>query len=257
MDVWLCGILETHEISITELPTELVSVSIWPEMLARMVYEEADDIHWLDPFTSRKHADRLGSPPGLSPRMLDIGRRMAHVFKTGGPRQSLRLRLLLCEALLDLMETGTDSASRGRVIHGGEYLKICRIMNSVLNSHERCSLEDAAAGAQMATKQFAHAFRKATGMEFTDFERRRRIHGAAGRVVATDEPLKKIAVEWGFSDISHLNRVFTSMYGMPPATYRKMHRRVRLPEEKGRATLGADLESVPPDAKTVYSRREG
>ncbi|MER5672812.1 helix-turn-helix domain-containing protein [Pseudonocardia alni] len=55
--------------------------------------------------------------------------------------------------------------------------------------------------------------------------RRMRIDACAQEVAAGDDTLTAIAASWGFSDLSHLNRVFRSELGCRPSEYRAARRR--------------------------------
>ena len=50
------------------------------------------------------------------------------------------------------------------------------------------------------------------------------IVGAVAGLVGTSDPLKTIANEWGFTDISHFDKTFRSHYGVAPAEYRELVR---------------------------------
>jgi len=47
----------------------------------------------------------------------------------------------------------------------------------------------------------------------------------------TNDPLRVVAQQWGFTDIRHLDRCFRRHYGCSPATYRRQHilKRPRVP----------------------------
>ena len=43
---------------------------------------------------------------------------------------------------------------------------------------------------------------------------------AASQLAATADPVKAVARAWGFTDSSHLHRVFVRHYGRTPTEYR-------------------------------------
>ena len=47
------------------------------------------------------------------------------------------------------------------------------------------------------------------------------MNGAANALASTDLPVKEIANEWGFTDQSHMHRLFLKYYSCSPNEYRK------------------------------------
>jgi AraC-like DNA-binding protein len=54
--------------------------------------------------------------------------------------------------------------------------------------------------------------------------RRLRVEWAASRLVSSDTPLSRLALEAGFVDQSHFTRAFKGRFGITPARYRTAHR---------------------------------
>ena len=71
---------------------------------------------------------------------------------------------------------------------------------------------------------FARAFRAQTGLPVGAYLRKLRVDRAAERLASTNFRIADIALETGFSDQSHLTRVFRALTGMTPATYRQRRR---------------------------------
>ncbi|MEO5757804.1 MAG: AraC family transcriptional regulator, partial [Mesorhizobium sp.] len=51
--------------------------------------------------------------------------------------------------------------------------------------------------------------------------KRLRLHRAAGEIVETNLSVSDIAKRSGYPNVQSFNRIFRSVYGMPPARYRK------------------------------------
>ena len=68
-------------------------------------------------------------------------------------------------------------------------------------------------------------FRQATGVSFGKLRMRARLAHAAHRLLTTDATADIIAREAGFSDGSHLHRLFVRHYGQTPGQYRTRGRR--------------------------------
>jgi AraC family transcriptional regulator len=67
----------------------------------------------------------------------------------------------------------------------------------------------------------ASAFRRHCRCSVGDYVRRLRVQEACRRLAATAEPLAEIALAAGFSDQSHLTRLFKRHLGVTPAVYRE------------------------------------
>ncbi len=82
-------------------------------------------------------------------------------------------------------------------------------------------LGDAARACAMSRCRFATAFASATGVSFAKFALRARLACVANELLAGDASLKELARRWGFTDASHLHRVFTRHYGRTPGEFRR------------------------------------
>ena len=71
---------------------------------------------------------------------------------------------------------------------------------------------------------FARAFRAQTGLPVGAYLRKLRVDQAAEKLASTNLSIADIALAAGFSDQSHLTRVFRALTGVTPATYRQRRR---------------------------------
>ncbi len=72
---------------------------------------------------------------------------------------------------------------------------------------------------------FCKMFKKATGLNFTDYVSRLRIEKAKNLLLNRNLRVSEIAYEVGFQSLTHFNRVFKKVLGVPPTRFR-----TRLPE---------------------------
>ena len=86
------------------------------------------------------------------------------------------------------------------------------------------SVRALAAGAGVHPVSLARRFRRHYGMSVTERVTLRRVQRAAGLLVATDAPLSRVAHDAGFTDQSHLSRVFRHATGLTPGGYRAISR---------------------------------
>jgi AraC family transcriptional regulator len=66
----------------------------------------------------------------------------------------------------------------------------------------------------------SRVFRRRVGVTLRDYVRRRRIDWASARLVTTEFPLSRIAMEAGFTDQAHFARLFKRATGLTPRAFR-------------------------------------
>lgn len=86
------------------------------------------------------------------------------------------------------------------------------------------TLSDMARYANMGERTFLRRFRKATGMNTTDYTQRLRIARARDMLQTTMTPIDSIAWDIGYKDVSAFRKVFTRIVGLTPSDYRRRFR---------------------------------
>ena len=82
---------------------------------------------------------------------------------------------------------------------------------------------------QVSPVRLARAFRRQFGESVGERLRRIRVGYASERLRMPDVPIVAIAGEAGFSDQSHLTRVFKKLTGVTPGEFRRIHQAGRVP----------------------------
>jgi AraC-like DNA-binding protein/ligand-binding sensor protein len=85
---------------------------------------------------------------------------------------------------------------------------------------EHLSLGQVAKAVNTSTFYFCKLFRKATGVNFTDYVSRVRIEKAKDLLLNPNLRVSEIAYEVGFQSLTHFNRVFKRILGQSPTEYR-------------------------------------
>jgi AraC family transcriptional regulator len=93
------------------------------------------------------------------------------------------------------------------------------------NASEDVSIAGAAAACKLSRNYFIRAFRNTTGETPHRWLNRHRVERAK-QLLLGDMPIAQIATDCGFSDQSHLTRVFAKAAGLPPGTWRRQYRDV-------------------------------
>ena len=93
--------------------------------------------------------------------------------------------------------------------------------------HEPIQLSHVAEAAGVHQVYLARVFRRFRHLSVGDAIRKRRIEYVIERLDAGEEPLADLAISAGFSDQSHLTRIFKQQTGNTPARYRSARRQLR------------------------------
>jgi AraC-like DNA-binding protein len=123
--------------------------------------------------------------------------------------------------LRELIKRFGDGNGRARPHDGSEAARRFRLYRDLIEADLAATFDLArlAAAAGVNRFQVIRDFKRAAAMTPGQYLRDRRIRAAVG-LMGTDMPLAGIATELGFSDQSHLTRVFKATKGLPPGTYR-------------------------------------
>jgi len=85
---------------------------------------------------------------------------------------------------------------------------------------ERMKLGEVAKAVGTSTFYFCKLFRKATGINFTEYVSRLRTEKAKNLLLNPNLRVSEIAFEVGFESLTHFNRVFKKLLGQSPSDYR-------------------------------------
>jgi AraC-like DNA-binding protein len=89
-----------------------------------------------------------------------------------------------------------------------------------LNQAEELSLTRVAKAVNTSSFYFCKLFKKATGLNFTDYVSRVRVEKAKNLLLNPNLRISEIAFEVGFQSLTHFNRVFKKIIGQSPTQYR-------------------------------------
>ncbi|MBN1671222.1 MAG: helix-turn-helix transcriptional regulator [Kiritimatiellae bacterium] len=217
--VWLCGVWEPHGFRILLAPCEVVVLVVVPEFLLNLRRAEDLQLNWLSPF-SRHPPDRPQAHGDSRAQVLAIARRLKRAGRVSARHHRIWRRVLLMELLLTLMHDGSLPASGERGLAQARVV-VNPAVDLVFATRRFVSEQTAARACGMCRNAFNRHFREATGTSFAKFALRHRLSGAGLQLTQTDDPIKAVAANWGFTDASHLHRCFTRHFACTPAEYRE------------------------------------
>lgn len=148
---------------------------------------------------------------------------------TAGEERTLTLKFHLLEVLMQLRraflsrgETVPDTIS----MRAEREARLRRVLEFLgLRCHTTVSQPEVARVAGMSTSRFRIFFKETTGWGFADYLRDLRLERAARLLRETAESVAAVAYQTGFSDQSHLQRLFKAKHAISPLAYRKQHQR--------------------------------
>jgi len=223
-EAWLCGMWEPHGYQVGAKGCEVVVCVIWPPYLAKLQFAEAPDFNWLAPFAVAPER-RPRVPRAGRDRFRRIAERFRAALGEGQTRRRLWLRLLVQETLLELTRDWAKGPSERGADAPDGFARVNRAIEIVFAGRRFVSVEEAARACAMSRNRFSRLFRDVMGLSFPQFALRYRLSGAARQLATTEEPIKAIASGWGFTDDSHLHRLFQKHYGMSALQYRRHWRK--------------------------------
>ncbi|AJC79555.1 AraC family transcriptional regulator protein [Rhizobium etli bv. phaseoli str. IE4803] len=98
-----------------------------------------------------------------------------------------------------------------------------RRVSAYIHDHldEELDMERLAGIACLSSYHWHRIYRAIYGETLAATVKRLRLHRAAGEIVGTELAVSEIAKRSGYPNLQSFNRIFKSVYGMPPARYRK------------------------------------
>jgi AraC family transcriptional regulator len=103
-----------------------------------------------------------------------------------------------------------------------------RRCKELMNAHlsDQISLGELAKQCRLSISHFARAFRQSTGESPHRWLLKRRVETAKELLLSSELGISEIALDCGFTDQSHLTRVFSIMVGAPPGVWRRSGRKM-------------------------------
>lgn len=186
----------------------------------------------IDPYlveflAGRPEFARLGRPFCAFPdtrtgaRLKALADWLIEAVSSGNEPAAERIVELLLIAASEAPEHNASEADEARTSFD-RLLPALERLRSMPN--EPVSLESAASMCSLSPAYFSRRFKRALGMNFTDYARVYRLHLAARRLATTGAAISEIGYSLGFSSPSHFTARFRERFGMTPREYRRSAR---------------------------------
>ncbi|OCJ63188.1 AraC family transcriptional regulator [Agrobacterium tumefaciens] len=185
----------------------------------RAVCPEFEVLHRLKPLAQRG-IEVLGADALL------IGAKILELHAVGH-RGGLGLFLEILEAI--------EAATEKRLLASEHFIAVYNQVSDrrhrridqaiqILQSDPGAQMHEVAAMVGFEPSAFSRAFRRLTGMNFSDYSRSVRVWRARTLLAETEISITDICFEAGFNNLSNFNRYFRMEMGLTPRAYRKAAR---------------------------------
>ena len=132
------------------------------------------------------------------------------------------LRVFLIACCRNAQEEGMVSSLSAEAPPPVWLLNTCRYLDE--NYQNPISLDLLSARASISKGYICRAFKKQIGLSVVEYLTERRIQAAMQLLQNTDDKILSVALDSGFGDLSHFNRIFKKLIGHSPTAHRKKYR---------------------------------
>lgn len=210
-------------------PAELPHISYEPRQMDLLLI-------YLDPkFVERAARDLIvGENVELAPQLnfadcfvSDISKHLLREVEANGATGPLYAESLAIALAAGLVKNYSTARILPMPHKGGLAKRKLRLVVEFINENlsENLSLNMLAALCNLSVVHFAKAFKQSTGLAPHRFVNLRRIERAKNLLQKSNLTVTEIAVLTGFTDHSHLTKVFRRTVGVPPSVYQAQNRR--------------------------------
>jgi AraC-like DNA-binding protein len=218
-DIWVTGIWEPHGFELEEIPSEMVCFILSPESLSKIL---PIGFNWIKIFSQDSDSTPLIKEK-FKPLILQACNEVKDVVGEDSQIALSWKANIVARILLYVVESNIEEYSK---IHQQtedivEHDEIKNVVNLVFSTNGVVTVNEAASECMMSTSHFSRLFKKVTGVTFAKFALGHRIKQSAISLFDTSDPIKKIAIDWGFIDSSHYTKTFEKFFGLSPSEFRK------------------------------------
>jgi AraC family transcriptional regulator len=152
-------------------------------------------------------------------KLLETARR-----ELDSDREAAKASLVTASSILrsEIERSSGANGSRPGALAGWQIARVRAFIDE--NLHGNIDARDLSAVAQRSRAHFSRSFKKAFGEPPHAYVIKRRLERACHLMATTSESLSQIALIVGFSDQSHLCKLFRRAFGQSPSIWRRHHK---------------------------------
>jgi len=131
------------------------------------------------------------------------------------------LNILFESFILELLRRHEAHFTIGKATDNVEHESITSIMRYIQSNYRDTSLSETARFFSCSEAHLSRMIKKFSGQNFSEIIRTIKLQQSARLLTETDMSISEIVEEVGYTDNSHLHKIFKQNYGMTPAQYKK------------------------------------
>jgi AraC-like DNA-binding protein len=217
-DIWFTGIWEPHGYIVKKEPCSSIVFITSPELLKNLHFPEEKTFDALAPYMESAEKRPIVTKNNRE-KISEIAKKAVSLSKSHIQHKNLRARILFLELLLSVCEN-PDQLMRRKHHSNNDFNVVNNAVNIVFSDRSFLPVEKISSNCGMNKSSFSRLFKQVMGIGFAQFALRFRLSCVANELITTDLPIKTLTFKWGFSDISHMHRLFQEHYGYSPSKYR-------------------------------------
>lgn len=179
--------------------------SVLDQELARMVFRQSDVLEAV-----MKHPDRIEA---------EYGRMLWEMNSNAVGRERI-IRGVLDRLLIELARNGRPEPACEEQVPVSEPIRQALLFVQ-RQFRESVTLEGTAKQAGLNPNYFSERFKKELGVSFMQYVQQLRLHFSMRLLAVSDLPVTEVCLVSGFNSLPHYERVFKTMTGLTPRSYRK------------------------------------
>jgi len=213
--IWFCGVWEPHGFKVLSKKCKHLVVIISPSLLMDRSFPGVSPVQLLSPFSAAPNL-RPQIPSSHQKEVIALAKEIDLCDNSNSLGKANQINLLERLILLSIKFSPTSS-----IQYKSLYRSLLPALELGIKSCKPISNRAAAITCSMSEEKFSKSFRKQFGISFNKFSLRNRLNQTAEVLRETDKPIKIIVDDFGFTDESHLHRLFIKHYQISPGKYRQ------------------------------------
>jgi AraC family transcriptional regulator len=182
-----------------------------------------------DQFAESSQANPMNPSAAAGLPLHHLARSLANLLEAARreldtDREAARASLVTASSILqsEIERSSGVNGSKPGALAGWQIGRVRAFIEE--NLHSNIDTKDLSAVAQRSPAHFSRSFKRVFGEPPHAYVIKRRLERACHLMVTTSETLSQIALRVGFSDQSHLCRLFRRAFGQSPSIWRREHK---------------------------------